>query len=69
MACLAVRVLHVSSCYGAARCIHVDLIAALAFAIAWTRVRIIGQWDTCPHVTAIRCHSDRTSLRRLHLRR
>jgi hypothetical protein len=69
MACLAVRVSHVSTCYEPARCIHVAVIAALADAIAWTRVRIIGQWDTCPHVTAIRCHSDRTSRRRRRLRR
>jgi hypothetical protein len=60
---------HVSTCYGAARCIHVAVIAALADAIAWTLVRIIGRWDTCPHVTTIRCHSDRTSRRRRRLRR
>jgi hypothetical protein len=40
MACLAFCVSHVSTCYGAARCIHVAVIAALADAIAWTRVRI-----------------------------
>jgi hypothetical protein len=43
MARLAFRVSHVITCYGAVRCIHVALIAALADAIAWTRVRIIGQ--------------------------
>jgi hypothetical protein len=69
MACLAVRVSHVSTCYGAARCIHVAVIAALADAVAWTLVRITRLRDTCPHVTAIRCHSDRTSRRRRRLRR
>ncbi len=69
IACLAVRVSHVSTCYGAARCTHMAVIAALAFAFAGTRVRITRRWDTCPHVTAIWCHSDRTSRRRRRLRR
>jgi hypothetical protein len=34
---------HVSTCYGAARCIHVAVIAALADAIAGTRVRITSR--------------------------